>query len=99
MLLTFIELFREVKMNSWKILSSQRPKVTAACLNHCADTELHIAPKLPFHLSNLLKNQPPLTTLGQKNECVERSIGEKKMEDRTKSDIHKDYRLRAWWLC
>jgi len=55
-LLTFIELFREVKMNSWKMLSSQRPKVTADYLNHWGDAELRIAPKLPFHLSNFLNN-------------------------------------------
>lgn len=45
-LLTFIELFREVKMNSWKVLSSQRPKVTTDCLNHWGDMELCKAPKL-----------------------------------------------------
>lgn len=51
-----MELFREVKMNNWKMLSSQRPKVTADCLNHWEDMEIHVDPRLSLDLSNLLNN-------------------------------------------
>lgn len=84
MLLTFIELFREVKMNSWKMLSSQRPKVTTDCLKPLGRYRASCGPQTSLP-SQQLDQQLLASDHTRQKESVVRSLVGEKMEDGRKS--------------